>query len=318
MSTPDLPSRWRRRIGTGHPDEALLLPILETPAIRPARDGVVLFATVGTASLLSALVALKSFWRQVRRGRIAVLDDGSLTPSDKALLARHCGDPEILDSTMVPQGGFPESIGWRGLLALLDRRQGEYWVRLGRRTVTLGPVPEVAQAIAMNRSFAMPGGRDAPAQGILPLTDFARQARAEGREHSSPQRHLETLLGRMRQDMGWRYLRGSPGVAGFAAGGPGRPLAAAFFAEAIRVAGPAEAMAPGSEQVAAGFLLANEISPVLLPAERYCEDPADDRPGETVGFAAFAAKSPAGDPAHAELARQAIAALKSGETSAAA
>ena len=92
MLTRHLPYRWRRRIDSGRHDRAIRA-ILDTPPIRPATDGLVLFSMIGTAVLLPYLVAVKSLWHQLRRGRIVILDDGTLTASDKAVLARHCGDP---------------------------------------------------------------------------------------------------------------------------------------------------------------------------------------------------------------------------------
>jgi hypothetical protein len=84
---------------------------------------------------------------------------------------------------------------------------------------------------------------------------------------------------------------------GFAAGGSGRTLAAAFHAEAAALGKSVPAW------IVRNVLLANESEPVLLPCQRY-----GSRPGEAAAFLHF----PAGqrhDEAFAEASRQAVADL---------
>ncbi|BBC74427.1 conserved hypothetical protein [Altererythrobacter sp. B11] len=263
-----LPYRWRSRRDAARHAEAIAA-ILETPPIQPRKDGLVLFSMIGTAVVLPYLVALKSLWHELRRGRVALLDDGTLTAQDRAILAHHCGDPELLRLADVRVEGFPTGGCWERLLTILDRRGGEYWLQLDSDTVTLGPVPEVAQAIAMNRSFTLLGDGDAE-HGVEPLGDFARRVYPQGPQGGHIQTVMESRLGLMAPGRDWRYVRGCAGFAGFAAGGPGRGLAAAF----IRLLSPTlekggQLADWGSEQVASNFIIANEPAPVLLPYDRY-------------------------------------------------
>ena len=73
---PLLPRRWRVKQDAAR-HAAAIADILETPPIVPRQDGVVLFSMIGTAVLLPYLVAVKSLWHQLGRGRIALLDDGT-------------------------------------------------------------------------------------------------------------------------------------------------------------------------------------------------------------------------------------------------
>lgn len=68
---------------------------------------------------------------------------------------------------------------------------------------------------------------------------------------------------------GWRYLRGCAGFAGFAAGGPDRPLAHAFLQGMAELVGPEKTAIWGTEQIASNFLVANDTAPVVLPYGRY-------------------------------------------------
>lgn len=315
MLTKHLPTRLRKRIDNARHDKAVAA-ILETPPIVPRRDGLVIYSMIGTAVLLPYLVAVKSLWNQLRRGRIAILDDGTLTAQDKALLARHCGDPEIIDLGSVDIGHLPRRAFWERFLLMLDRRHGEYWIQLDSDTVTIGPVPEVAAAIAANRSFTLLGGEDAEV-GALSLATFSSTLYPDGPSDTHIQSRVESRLGEMRQDLGWRYVRGCAGFAGFAAGGGGRSLAMAFVAEMERLVGT-EAMALwGAEQIASNFQIANEPSPVLLPAWRYLNYWGS--PWRTdAGFVHFVGTHRFDNDAYARASREAIALLKQAKTSAAA
>ncbi|MFC4254310.1 hypothetical protein GRI97_02655 [Altererythrobacter xixiisoli] len=262
-----LPHRWRSQIEAARHADAIA-DILETPPIQPRNDGLVLFSMMGTAVLLPYLVAVKSLWHHLRRGRIVILDDGTLTAQDRAVLAHHCGDPELIRLDSVMRGPFPKGGTWERLLTILDRRDSEYWVQLDSDTVTTGPVDEVAGAIARNHSFILLGGHDAEI-GVLPTAEIARQLYPEGPGEGHVQRRVESRLGMIPDERGWRYVRGCSGFAGFSAMGPDRRLAAAFLAEMERMIGPADTHIWGTEQITSNFVLANESNQVLLPVDRY-------------------------------------------------
>lgn len=262
-----LPQRWRSRIEATRHAEAIT-GILDTPPIAPRQDGVVLFSMIGTAHLLPYLVAVKSLWNELGRGRIAILDDGTLTAQDRAILAHHCGDPQLIRLADVKIGEFPAGGTWERLLTILDNRMGEYWIQLDSDTVTLGPVPEIVDAIARNRSFLFLGDKDAEV-GPLPLQDFRERFYPEGESEGHVQSRIESRLDTIDPRRGWKYARGCSGFAGFAATGNGRPLAAAFLSEMKRMIGPEDVAIWGTEQVTSNFHLSNEPEPVILPYDRY-------------------------------------------------
>src|SRR3546814_17054502 len=70
--------------------------VLDTPPIAPAEDGLILFSMIGTRVLLSYLVAVKSLYGRLGRGRIAIRGDGTLTAAERGLLAAHIGHPVIV------------------------------------------------------------------------------------------------------------------------------------------------------------------------------------------------------------------------------
>ena len=302
-----LPYRWRVKHQAGRHNEAIAA-ILDTPPLVPQRDGLVLFSMIGTAVVLPYLVAVKSLWQQLGRGRVAILDDGTLTAPDRAVLAAHLGDPQILKIDDVPRGDFPKGGCWERLLTILDHRAGEYWLQLDSDTVTLGPVPELQRAIASNRSFTMMGGADVPMEA-LELSEFARSYYPAGPMDGHVQSRVESRMADLAPNLGWKYIRGCAGFAGFAAGNAGRDLAAAFLRRMARVIGDDDTAIWGTEQIASNFLVANEPGAVCLPPDRYLNYWGDPW-GDDAAFIHFVGAHRYDNGAYLAASQQAIAALR--------
>lgn len=97
--------RWRikRRIYS-HRCEA----IFSTPPIRARNDGVIIFSMIGTSVMTSYMIAAKSLHHHLKRGRMVIMDDGTLTDLDRSLLRRHLDDPHILSLKDVDVGSCPQ------------------------------------------------------------------------------------------------------------------------------------------------------------------------------------------------------------------
>jgi hypothetical protein len=251
--------------------------VLATPPIRPIDDGLVLLSMVGSAVVLPALVAIKSLHAQLGRGRMALLNDGSLTQADRATFAHHLGNPAITHIRDVDLGAAPPGGTWERLLHLLDLRRDHYVVQVDSDTVTLGALPEVEQAIDAGRDFTLRGEAEAALVEVDALRD-----RYRGSDPRRPGLHVqdaaEEAMGEVAIASGTlrRYARGCSGFAGFAPGGPGRELAEGFSLEMDRLIGRERWSRWGSEQVTSNLVVANGSDPLLLPYERYCN--FEDRP----------------------------------------
>jgi hypothetical protein len=246
--------------------------VLDTPPIVATADRVVIFSMIGTRVLLPYLVAVKSLHARLKVGRIAILDDGSLTAADKAVLAYHLGDPEIRSIHDVDTGRCPHGGTWERLLTLLDLRADDYVIQLDSDTVTVGDMPEVIAAIAGNHSFTLLGDPESDGVGVLPLPDFVARRYPDGlppgRHHI--QAEIETRFASYPDPARHGYVRGCSGFTGFARGGPsGRPEAEAFSQAGAALVGEARWTEWGTEQVASTFLLSNEPGMTPLPYRRY-------------------------------------------------
>jgi hypothetical protein len=242
--------------------------VLGTPPIIPRNDGVILFSMIGTRVLLPYLVAVKSLHKQLGRGRIMLLNDGTLDAADRAVLAVHCGDPVIIEPADVQTAPCPSGNCWERLLSILDLRQKDYVIQLDSDTVTLGPVDEVAAAIDGNRSFTLGGGLEDIEYGFMAIPDMIRDIYADGPVHPHIQSVIEASLGRIPDAANLRYIRGCAGFAGFSRSSEGRMMAEKFAVDAGRAVGP-RFHEWGSEQAASNFIVANDPDPMQLPYGRY-------------------------------------------------
>ena len=242
--------------------------LLETPPLVPQDDGLVIFSMIGTRVVLPYLLAVKSLHRQLQRGRAIILDDGSLTPADKALLAAQLGNPQIIPIASVETGDCPNGGCWERLFTLLALRDVDYVIQLDSDTVTIGSVPEVAEAVAANRSFTLSGGETEAPLGSLPLPEFAQRFYPEGEEGGHIQSTFESRILQLPDATSKRYARGCAGFAGFAKGGGGIKAAHAFSRDAQAIVGDRWSEW-GSEQIASNYLIANEEGATLLPYARY-------------------------------------------------
>lgn len=300
-----LPRRWLRNPQAARHAETIR-DILDTPPITPSTNGLVLFAEIGTAKLLPFLVAIKSLHARLGRGRVALLDDGTLIGADRALLAHHCGDPEIIPPASNSDTALPDGSAWHALRTVLERRRTEYWLSLSSDSVTIGPVPEIEQAIALNASFLLLG--EGPLEGPKPLRDFCRAAYPDGPIDGNVTAQLESRLGEIaRPDR--RYVRGDAGLMGFAAGGPGLHFAAASRSDLEHLVDAKRMSEPGAAQVAANLQLSSENRTQFLPRERYRHDGAAGW-DQSTSFLRFAGEDRHADGRYAEASRIAIEALR--------
>jgi hypothetical protein len=253
--------------------------VMDTAPIISADDGVILFSMIGTAVLLPYLLAVKSLHLHLQRGRIVLLNDGTLTAADRTILAHHCDNPVILEKSDINPSPCPRDNCWERLIAILDRRRDAYVIQLDSDTVTNGPVPHVLAAINTNRSFTLAGGHDEAQYGFRTAREIAAIFHAKGPTTDHVQAHAEAAMATLPNADDVRYIRGCAGFAGFARSDTGRSLVNAFSkAMDERLGGTWRQW--GSEQVASNFVIANDPDPVQLPYDRYVNHWAEPLPSD--------------------------------------
>ncbi|MEB3416793.1 hypothetical protein VCJ71_12010 [Alteriqipengyuania sp. WL0013] len=260
----------RRRVG----ERAFLSAaagVLATPPCVPRDDGLVIFSMIGTRVLTPYLVAAKSLHAQLQRGRFAILDDGTLTREDKAILRNHLGDPQIFGPD-VDTKACPTYSSWKRLFTLLELRKTNYVIQLDSDTITRAPVRLLGELIDAGRDFILKGEAETR---FMSLEEIAAQAQANPNSRRPPvhvQLAMEARMDEVRipDRANLRYSRGCAGFAGFAPDPSGTELAEQFSAEAVRLIGYDHWKQWGSEQVTSNFLIAQRPDAALLPYDRYC------------------------------------------------
>ena len=276
MTVAEYWSALGRRFGVWQHSRAVR-SILDTPPIQPRNDGVILFSMIGTAVLLPYLVAVKSLHAHLQRGKVMLLDDGTLTVADKAHLAHHCGNPQILTFADIATAPCPKGNCWERLLAILDLRRDHYVIQLDSDTVTLGPVPEISAAIDANRSFTLGGGVEDVQHGFMTIPQMIDTIYPDGPIYPHIQSVIEASLRDFPGADGLKYIRGCAGFAGFARSADGRATAQRFAVDAGRAVG-SRFSEWGSEQAASNFVVANDPDPIQLPYNRYTNHWEEDLP----------------------------------------
>lgn len=286
--------------------ERAIRGVLDTAPLAPADDGVVLFSMIGTAVVLPYLVAIKSLHHRLQRGRVVLLNDGTLTASDRAILRHHLGDPKILEMASISTGTCPKGNCWERLFAVLEMRRDDYVIQLDSDTVTLADMPEVQAAIDANCSFTLAGGVEEAKIGFQNADDLAAHFYPDGAISNHVQHLAEVAMPQAGQ--GLRYIRGCAGFAGFARSARGTGAVTAM-SEAMDALIGNKWREWGSEQVASNFVIANDPDPVQLPYDRYVNHWVEPLPPKPA-FIHFIGTYRYARGAYAQASHAAIAALK--------
>lgn len=227
--------------------------------------------------VLLYLAAIKSFCQQVPVECVHVVDDGSLSPEDQALLARHIPGVEILSIAACRDPALPQGGTWERLTAIARLSRHAYVIQLDSDTLALAPLPEVVEAVRQGRSFTI-GTWDG--QTLEPAIERAREAKVVlGRGITHVQVQAEAAFDRLDRAEKLRYVRGCSGFAGFAPGPDKLELMRRLSSQLQEILGVVW-QEWGSEQVMSNLVVANQPEAFVLPHPSYC-DCRCIRPGET-------------------------------------
>ncbi|MGE0420511.1 MAG: hypothetical protein AB7O80_27205 [Acetobacteraceae bacterium] len=248
----------------------IIRDIHATPPLRIIDSNLRILSMVAvTRDIPMYLMAAKTFYRRIGHGRFIVIPDRPLPAAWRERIVCHLGGGvEFTDLAAIPVGQCQRGGCWERLLACLDLAAQHYVIQMDADTLAFGPLPEVAEAVAANRSFTLGNGIslqtvpeaaawiDANRPTAYHINDVAQ--RALGKIHDATARY---------------YVRGSAGFAGFAQGVADRQQAEAFHGEMECLLGTARWREWGSEQIASNFIVANSPDPLVLPHPAYSTVP---------------------------------------------
>lgn len=238
-----------------------------TPPIAPGDSNFIVLSMVHKRDVLAYLLALKTFCRWTRPARVVLVADPSLGDEDFSVIRRHATHVEIHRAHEFQRDGIPIGGTWERLSAISDFVSEGYVVQLDADTVTLGPLPEVDEAVRAGRAFTLATDDDFPETMTLEAISAWAQPRVDPGAHVQLQ--AEALMNRLQGAETLRYARGCSGFAGF-------PRRSFDFARLSGLSRDFERLMGarwrdwGSEQVTSNVLTASLPGGHLLPHRTYC------------------------------------------------
>jgi hypothetical protein len=238
--------------------------ILDVPPVGAASGGPVILSQLVSVDLVMYLVAVKSLYTRLGRARIVVLLDKDWSDNSLELLNKHVRPWRVLYVKDRVSGKCPQGGTWERLLTIADLVETDYVIQLDADTVTLGPVPEVAEHIASGTSFMIGTWKDQQIEGAVV---------SARRVSDNDSRHVQVLAERHLKDLddagGLRYARGQSSFAGFAKGSFSVERLEALSERMGELLGKAKWAEWGSESFASNFCVANAERAAVLPWPRY-------------------------------------------------
>jgi len=184
------------------------------PVALDASSNLVVLSQVQHKDVPLYLLAVKSFARQVRPRTVCVLNDGSLSANDCAVLREHVPGVNLLElaefrSAICPRGGT-----WERLLAIASLVRDHYVIQLDSDTLTIGPIEEVRHCTERQSAFALGTWNNQKIETMRERCETARKLAHQTDSHV--QVVAEANLDKLDDFESLRYVRGCSGFAGFA------------------------------------------------------------------------------------------------------
>jgi FkbM family methyltransferase len=254
--------RLRRSMNVKRFDH-MIAGILETKPLVVKDAPWAIVSMVAKRDVPMYLVAMKSFYPKIGRGKIVAIIDRDMPQILRDTLSAHLVGIEFVILEDIPTEPCQRGGTWERLLYCLDRSETEYTIQLDADTLTMGDdLQEVLNCLETNRAFTMADG-------------FLRVSLAEAADlaQATPSNYIgiasEAMFDRYPGKEDLYYIRGSSGFAGFAKGGFTRAAITKFHQEMEKLIGSERWREWGTEQCGSNFAVANSPDPLVLPYPDY-------------------------------------------------
>jgi hypothetical protein len=246
--------------------QRLTAGIMDTPPM-PVVDApwniVSLFHKCDAYAIQMYLLAIKSFYARIGRGKITLIVERDLSPAVRELLQHHLPGVGFAVFEDIDVGACQHGGTWERLLFLLDSSRDEYSIQLDADTLTFGPdIDEVVRCAENNIAFALGNG----ARPIETMASVAASARAIDSNYIGIV--AERLFDRYPDAEHVKYVRASSAFCGFSRGGFSRAQIEEFHREGEKLLG-VRWTEWGTEQCGSNFAIANSPGAVVLPYPKY-------------------------------------------------
>ena len=188
--------------------------VLETPPITPHEGPLVIVSMVCQRDLLMYLLAIKTFYRRLGFGRIVVIDDGTLTATDKDIIRHHVQPAEIVPASSLSSPACPNYISWKKLFCIANFIHDSFVIQLDSDTLSVSAdLSEVRNFVLSDASFILGTWAD---QKVVSMREAVEAARESSSTHV--QMVAEQNFDRLPGFASLKYFRGCSGFDGFSKG----------------------------------------------------------------------------------------------------
>jgi hypothetical protein len=235
--------------------------ILDTPPIAYKEAPLSIVSMVQESDVQMYIIAVKSLYRRLGRGRIVTIVLRDFPQRDRDLIRRHLGPVEFHALEDLPTGRCQRGGTWERLVFCANRSASEYVIQIDSDVLCIGPIEDVLSRIDENRAFVLAEGIP-----IQPLPAWVEKGIA--RKSDNIVTAFEIRGAEFPDADKWLYVRGSSGFAGFAKGGITLDFLEKFHAGGQQVHG-ARWTEWGTEQIASNAAIANTPNSAPLPYPKY-------------------------------------------------
>jgi len=238
--------------------------ILTTPPMPVVEAPWTIISMVSKSDPQMYILAMKSFYRRLKRGKITAIVDRDMPEEKREILRHHLPGIKLVHLEDIDTGPCQRGGTWERILYVLDHSRDEYAIQIDADTLTFGPedIQEVKSCVENNLSFTL-GNAGRP---IAPMLDIVEDARAMKSNYVGIV--LEAAFDRYPGAANLKYVRASSGFCGYAKGGISRAAVEQFHIEGEKLLG-ARFREWGTEQSASNFAVANSPGAVVLPYPKY-------------------------------------------------
>lgn len=281
--------------------------VLETPPIEPREGPLVIVSMVCHRDLLMYFLAIKTFYRRVGFGSIVVIDDGSLTATDKELIRHHVKPAEIVAASTLSSPACPTYISWKKLFCIANFIRDNFVIQLDSDTLTVASdLTEVRNFVLSDTSFILGTWEN---QRIVSMHEAVQEARKSTSTHV--QMVAEQNFDRLPGYEAMKYFRGCSGFDGFSKGLFGMKDLEEFSKTMFSIIGD-KWSEWGSEQTMSNILISNAQKMGLLPYPEYYNYWAKEEARQK--FIHFVGTYRYHDGVYVRRTREALAELRSGKS----
>jgi hypothetical protein len=238
--------------------------IMNTPPMPVVEAPWTIISMVSKSDPQMYVLAMKSFYRHMKRGKIIAIVDRDMPDEKRNILSHNLPGIKLIHLEDIDTGPCQRGGTWERILYVLDHSRDEYAIQIDADTLTFGPedIQEVKSCVENNLSFTL-GNAGRP---IAPMLDIVEDARAMKRNYVGIV--LEAAFDRYPGAGNLKYVRASSGFCGYAKGGISRAAVEQFHIEGEKLLG-SRFREWGTEQSASNFAVANTPGAIVLPYPKY-------------------------------------------------